>query len=105
MRREFQRKARTRTFHRMVNGRASIASQGSVPKRLRQKSPAMVCRERRLPLQPTDGALFLEAIGNFWQIQLLRVDASLDSTAGGRPNFLTTQWGLVAAASVERATE
>ena len=33
------------------------------------------------------------------------MDASLDSTAGGRPNFLTTQWGLVAAASAERATE
>jgi hypothetical protein len=29
------------------------------------------------------------------------VDASLDSKAGGRPNFVTTQWGLVAAASVE----
>ena len=35
----------------------------------------------------------------------LGVDASLDSTAGERSNFLTTQWGLVAAASAECATE
>jgi RNA polymerase sigma factor (sigma-70 family) len=33
------------------------------------------------------------------------VDAALDSTVGGRPNFLTTQWGLVAAASAEDAAE
>jgi DNA-directed RNA polymerase specialized sigma24 family protein len=33
------------------------------------------------------------------------VDASLDSKAGGRPNFLTTQWGLVAAASAEGTPE
>jgi DNA-directed RNA polymerase specialized sigma24 family protein len=31
------------------------------------------------------------------------VDATLDSTAGGRPNFRTTQWGLVIAASTEGA--
>ena len=31
------------------------------------------------------------------------VDASLDSKAGGRPNFLTTQWGLVIAASADDA--
>ena len=89
----------------MVSGRASIVSQGSVPKRLRQKSPATVCRGRHLRLQPTDGALFLEAIGNFWQNQLSGWMTSLDSTAGGRSNFLTTQWGLVAAASAEGATE
>ena len=89
----------------MVSGRASIVSQGSVPKRLHQKSPATVCRGRCLPLQPTDGALFLEALGNFWQQSAFGVDASLNSTAGGRSNFLTTQWGLVAAASAERATE
>jgi len=33
------------------------------------------------------------------------VDATLDSTAGGRPNFGTTRWGLVAAASAEGAAE
>jgi DNA-directed RNA polymerase specialized sigma24 family protein len=33
------------------------------------------------------------------------VDAPLDSTAGGRPNFRTTQWRLVAAASVEGGAE
>ena len=33
------------------------------------------------------------------------VDAALDSTAGGRPKFLTTQWGLVAAASAEGTAE
>jgi DNA-directed RNA polymerase specialized sigma24 family protein len=33
------------------------------------------------------------------------VDAALDSTAAGRPDFLTTQWGLVAAASAEGAAE
>jgi DNA-directed RNA polymerase specialized sigma24 family protein len=33
------------------------------------------------------------------------VDASLDSKAGGRPNFVTTQWGLIAAASVEGTAE
>ena len=33
------------------------------------------------------------------------MDAALDSTAAGRPNFLTTQWGLVATASAEGAAE
>jgi RNA polymerase sigma factor (sigma-70 family) len=33
------------------------------------------------------------------------VDAALDSTAGGRPEFLTTQWGMVANASEEGAIE
>ena len=33
------------------------------------------------------------------------VDAALDSTAAGRPNFPTTQWGLVAAASAEVTPE
>jgi RNA polymerase sigma factor (sigma-70 family) len=33
------------------------------------------------------------------------VDARLDSTAGRRPNFVTTRWGLVAAASAEGAAE
>jgi len=35
----------------------------------------------------------------------LLVDATLDSTAGGRPNFVTTQWGLVVAASAESTLE
>ena len=34
-----------------------------------------------------------------------QVDATLDSTAGGRPNFATTRWGLVAAASTEGSAE
>jgi len=34
-----------------------------------------------------------------------QVDAPLDSTAGGRPNFLTTQWVIVSAASAEGAAE
>ena len=33
------------------------------------------------------------------------MDASLDSTDGVRPNFRTTQWGLLAAASVEGAVQ
>jgi RNA polymerase sigma factor (sigma-70 family) len=33
------------------------------------------------------------------------VDAALDSTAVGRPSFPTTEWGLVASASAEGATE
>jgi RNA polymerase sigma factor (sigma-70 family) len=33
------------------------------------------------------------------------VDAALESTAVGRPNFLTTQWGLVATASAQGTTE
>ena len=33
------------------------------------------------------------------------VKAPLDSTAGGRPNFRTTQWGLVVTASLEGAAE
>ena len=33
------------------------------------------------------------------------MDAPLDSTAGGRPNFVTTQWGLVVAASAKGAAE
>jgi DNA-directed RNA polymerase specialized sigma24 family protein len=33
------------------------------------------------------------------------VDALLDSTAGGRPNFRTTQWELVVTASAEGAAE
>jgi DNA-directed RNA polymerase specialized sigma24 family protein len=33
------------------------------------------------------------------------VEAPLDSTAGQRPNFRTTQWGLVATASAEGVAE
>jgi DNA-directed RNA polymerase specialized sigma24 family protein len=33
------------------------------------------------------------------------LDTPLDSRAGGRPNFLTTQWGLVAVASAEGSVE
>lgn len=38
-------------------------------------------------------------------ITSLLVDAALDSTAAGRPNFLATQWRLVAAASAEDTAE
>jgi hypothetical protein len=37
--------------------------------------------------------------------KLRLVDAALDSTAGGRPNFRTTQWGLVVTAPAEGAEE
>jgi sugar/nucleoside kinase (ribokinase family) len=37
--------------------------------------------------------------------ELRLVDAPFDSKAGGRPNFLTTQWGLVAAAAAEGTAE
>jgi hypothetical protein len=37
--------------------------------------------------------------------KLRLMDAALDSTAGGRPNFRTTQWGLVTAASAEDSSE
>jgi DNA-directed RNA polymerase specialized sigma24 family protein len=33
------------------------------------------------------------------------MDAPLDMNAGGRPNFVTTQWGMVTAASSERSAE
>jgi DNA-directed RNA polymerase specialized sigma24 family protein len=33
------------------------------------------------------------------------VKAVLGSTGGGRPNFVTTQWGLITSASAENATE
>jgi hypothetical protein len=50
------------------------------------------------------GRLFLEPHRLFLAKSRL-VDAPLDSTAGGRPNFRTTQWGLVIAASAEGAGE
>jgi RNA polymerase sigma factor (sigma-70 family) len=37
--------------------------------------------------------------------RLPAVDAALDSTDAGRPNFFTTQWGMVTAASAEGTTE
>ncbi len=55
------------------------------------------------PVNP-DGALFLERLGIFVG-RSRKVDATLDSTAGGRPNFRTTQWGLVIAASADGAEE
>src|ERR1700686_1818370 len=39
-----------------------------------------------------------------WEYHVL-VDPKLDSAAGGRANFLTTQWGLVVAASTEGTAE
>jgi hypothetical protein len=48
--------------------------------------------------------VFLERSGTFVGKSRL-VDPKLDSAAGGRPNFLTTQWGLVVAASTEGTAE
>jgi RNA polymerase sigma factor (sigma-70 family) len=42
---------------------------------------------------------FLRALG----INFNSVYAGLDSTSGGKPNFLTTQWGLVTAAAEDTA--
>src|SRR5271166_6370790 len=62
---------------------------------------------RRHAAQSTDGGGFsLNAQPLLWKNSAAMDAASaLDSTVGGRPNFLTTQWGLVAAASAEEATE
>ena len=49
-------------------------------------------------------ALFLERHRHFL-VCSRSVDPSLDSRAGGRPNFLTTQWGMLSAASAEGDTE
>jgi len=49
-------------------------------------------------------ALFLERHRHFL-VKSSLVDTALDSRAGGRPNFLTTQWGMVSAASAEGDTE
>ena len=49
-------------------------------------------------------ALFLERQRQFL-VRSRLVDAPLDSRAGGRSNFVTTQWGLVTAASAEGAAE
>ena len=49
-------------------------------------------------------ALFLERHSHFL-VKLGLVDTALDSRAGGRPNFLTTQWGMLSAASAEGDTE
>ena len=48
--------------------------------------------------------LFLECHRLFLAKSRL-LEAPLDSTAGERPNFRTTQWGLVATASAECAAE
>jgi DNA-directed RNA polymerase specialized sigma24 family protein len=61
--------------------------------------------DRRLALaQPIDWALFLEHHRCFLA-KLGLLDALLDSTAGGRPKFLTTQWELLVAASSAGAAE
>jgi DNA-directed RNA polymerase specialized sigma24 family protein len=49
-------------------------------------------------------ALFLERHRHFL-VELGLVDPALDSRAGGPPNFLTTQWGVLSAASAEGDTE
>ena len=49
-------------------------------------------------------ALFLERHRHFL-VKSRLVDSALDSRAGGRPNFLTTQWGMLSAASAEGDTE
>jgi DNA-directed RNA polymerase specialized sigma24 family protein len=56
--------------------------------------------------QSTDWALFHLASAPATMVEKSPLmDAALDSTAGGRPNFATTHWGLVAAASAEGAAE
>jgi hypothetical protein len=55
-----------------------------------------------LAQRPT-GRFFLRRQALSGKISL--VDAPLDSTAGARSKFLTTRWGLVAAASAEGAAE
>jgi DNA-directed RNA polymerase specialized sigma24 family protein len=57
-----------------------------------------------LVAQSTAGRFFSSVPGTFVGTSRT-VDATLDSTAGGRPNFLTTQWGLVTAASGEGVVE
>jgi DNA-directed RNA polymerase specialized sigma24 family protein len=54
--------------------------------------------------RPTDWALFLEC-HRYFLTKCLLLDALLDSTAGSRPKFLTTQWELLVAASSEDAAE
>jgi hypothetical protein len=49
-------------------------------------------------------ALFLERHRHSL-VKSRSVDTALDSRAGGRPNFLTTQWGMLSAASAEGDTE
>ena len=56
-----------------------------------------------LPCQPM-AHFSLCALDTFVGISRV-VDPKLDSAAGGRPNFLTTQWGLVVAASTEGTAE
>ena len=53
--------------------------------------------------RPT-GPVFLEDPGRLGVIYIT-LDAALDSTAAGRPDFRTTQWGIVAAASAEDSAE
>jgi RNA polymerase sigma factor (sigma-70 family) len=47
---------------------------------------------------PVGGSRFCLSGPGFW-LALDAVDAALDSTAGGRPHFLTTQWGLITASA------
>jgi DNA-directed RNA polymerase specialized sigma24 family protein len=56
-----------------------------------------------LPSQPI--GCFSSSVRGTFVGKLRLVDAILDSTAGGRPNFHTTQWGLVIAASAEGTGE
>jgi RNA polymerase sigma factor (sigma-70 family) len=48
--------------------------------------------------------VFLGFPGTFMQMSMF-VEASLDSRAGGRPGFNTTQWGIVASASMDDNAE
>ena len=53
-------------------------------------------------MDPSVQELSCAPLGSFGRIVWW---SALDSTAGERPNFRTTQWGLVAAASAEGAAE
>jgi DNA-directed RNA polymerase specialized sigma24 family protein len=95
---------RKRIFHGIVSAKSlhRVAAIGAAPseaKEFRRGLPG-----KGLLAQPTGGSLSLECHRHFLARSRL-VDAPLDSTAGGRPKFHTTQWGLVAAASAEGAAE
>jgi hypothetical protein len=82
----------------MVSQRS--APQTSEAKELRSRFAAEVAR---LPKQPM-GRFIFSAPGTM-VVESPLVDAALDSRAGGRPNFRTTQWGRVAAASAKGVPE
>ena len=87
-----------------VRQKASKVSQRSARQgRLSQRAPLRVAEKWPCVIEPLR-ELSLERHRLFLAKSRL-VEAPLDSTAGERPNFRTTQWGLVATASAEGAAE